>query len=413
MPKLIFINRYFYPDGSATSQLLTDLASEMAQGGVEVHVVAGPPKTQGAADPDAEKAVRPVTVHQAWTTGLARFSVLGRILDILVFFVTASVTLWRVARPRDLVVIKTDPPLFTCLATPIARLRRAVTVNWLQDLYPEVAQYLGPTWLLAPVFAMFEWLRNWALMRAVDNVVICRSMGAHLAHLGISNISEIPNWAIGVDPSQVTFYQQAAARLRIDWGLAADAFVVGYSGNLGRAHEWRSFVEAAELLRNHENVHFLFVGGGVAFDRLREAVETRRLRNVSFRPHQPLSMLGASLSVPDVHLVSLNPGLEGLIFPSKLYGALGVGAAIVHVGDADGDVATVLETNKVGLTVPPGDSAALAEALLRLANEPEMLSGLRKHALKLARTQLNRERSIQSWLTVCRRHLQRPNVNVS
>ena len=39
MPRLIFVNRYFFPDHSATSQILSDLAFHLAATGRDVHIV--------------------------------------------------------------------------------------------------------------------------------------------------------------------------------------------------------------------------------------------------------------------------------------------------------------------------------------------------------------------------------------
>jgi hypothetical protein len=37
--KIVFLNRYFFPDHSATSQLLSDVAFHLAEAGHEVHVI--------------------------------------------------------------------------------------------------------------------------------------------------------------------------------------------------------------------------------------------------------------------------------------------------------------------------------------------------------------------------------------
>jgi hypothetical protein len=37
MQRLIFVNRFFHPDHSATSQILSDLAFHLAEAGFDVH----------------------------------------------------------------------------------------------------------------------------------------------------------------------------------------------------------------------------------------------------------------------------------------------------------------------------------------------------------------------------------------
>lgn len=51
--------------------------------------------------------------------------------------------MWRLTREGDVIVAKTDPPLISLMGAVVARLRGARLVNWLQDLFPEVAEALG------------------------------------------------------------------------------------------------------------------------------------------------------------------------------------------------------------------------------------------------------------------------------
>ena len=113
---------------------------------------------------------------------------------------------------------------------------------------------------------------------------------------------------------------------------------------------------------------FLFIGSGKQSEALRADVQSRRLPNVLFQPYQPRDMLGQSLTLPDVHLVSLRPVFEGLVVPSKFYGIAAAGRPCVFIGDADGEIAQLLREDDCGLTVPDGDGAALAEAILELRN---------------------------------------------
>ena len=141
---VVFVNRYFSPDISATSQMLTDLAFGLARRGWRVRVVTS---RQRYDDPGARLPPREildgVVVDRIPTTRFGRTSLFGRAIDYLTFYLSAAWTLLRVIREGDVVVAKTDPPLLSILTTPIVRLRRAIAVNWLQDLFPEVATGVG------------------------------------------------------------------------------------------------------------------------------------------------------------------------------------------------------------------------------------------------------------------------------
>ena len=170
--KIVFINRYFYPDHSATSQLLSDLAFDLASRGQEIHVITG---CQLYGDPhaalSAEELIRGVHVHRVPTSRFGRGNLWGRAADYLTFYLGASWRLLRLIGQADIVVAKTDPPMMSVPASWVVKLKRGVLVNWVQDLFPEVATSLDVHGLrfAAP---MLKRLRNHSLRSGRTNVVL-------------------------------------------------------------------------------------------------------------------------------------------------------------------------------------------------------------------------------------------------
>ena len=142
--KIVFVNRYFYPDHSATSQMLTELAFELARDGREVCVVTS---RQRYEDPNAvlesRESVRGVQIHRIWTTRFGRSVLVGRALDYASFYLSSFGRLCALLRAGDVLVAKTDPPLISVVAMTATKFRGAFLVNWLQDLFPEVAMALS------------------------------------------------------------------------------------------------------------------------------------------------------------------------------------------------------------------------------------------------------------------------------
>src|SRR5207248_628607 len=120
----------------------------------------------------------------------------------------------------------------------------------------------------------------------------------------------IPNWS---NDEEIVPVASCDNPLRRDWKLEGK-FVVGYSGNLGRAHDFETVLGAAERLRANPQIVFLFIGGGHSFAELAQRVKELQLEPMfRFLPYQDRALLKYSLGVPDVHLLSLRPELEGLI----------------------------------------------------------------------------------------------------
>jgi colanic acid biosynthesis glycosyl transferase WcaI len=400
-PSVLFINRFFHPDQSATSQLLSDLAFELADD-FDICVVTSrlqydTPQTRLP----RREVIGGVSVYRIASTGFGRNGFIGRAVDLGSFYVMAWFALLRLARRGQVIVAKTDPPLLSILVRSVARLRGSVVINWLQDVYPEVATALGVRGLNGPLGTWLTAWRDASIKSAKINVVLGERMASHLQSVGVpvGDIRVIPNWS---NDLAITPVAPNENRLRREWGLQ-EKFVVAYSGNLGRAHEYATMLGAAEALRHDESIVFLMIGGGHQLSGLRIAAEVGGLTNIVFRPYQEASRLAESLSVGDVHWLSLRPELEGLIVPSKAYGILAAGRPILAVTDRDGEIARLVQAYDCGVHIAPGDGAALAAAILDLAADPVRASRLGAAARLAATTSFSRAKAIERWRDVLSR----------
>jgi colanic acid biosynthesis glycosyl transferase WcaI len=395
-PQCIFVNRFFYPDHSATSQILSDLAFHLARGGMRVSVIT----SRGLYD-EAKADLSPfeinndVVIHRVYKPRFGRRSLAGRAIDYLAMYQRFAAAAWRLSQPGDCLIAKTDPPLLSVALAPVVRAKKLVLINWLQDLYPELALGLGMR-ALAPVAPLMIAARNASLKAARRNVVLGERMRGRLEALGISaeRIEIIPNWC---DDELITPLPTTDNPLRTAWGLK-NKFVIGYSGNMGRAHEYTTLLDAAELLRDEHAIVFLFIGGGHLTQSLKSEVEQRGLANMfQFRPYQPASDLVKSLAVPDVHWISLLPAMEGLIVPSKFYGIAAAGRPTIAVTDPAGEIAEVVGRYQCGAIVTPGDGQALAQAIREFKADRPRLEQMGRNARALLDQSLRKKIALEHW----------------
>jgi len=384
--KIVFVNRFFHPDLAPTGQLAADVAFDLVAARHEVHAVTSRLAYDGSGPGyPPEETVRGVQVHRVWTTSFGRASLAGRALDYLSFYFSAFFALAKILRQDDIVVAKTDPPLISVVAALAAWLRGARLVNWLQDVFPEAAARSGMRLLQGPIGAIARVKRNWSVRRAVMNVVLGERMATELAQLVPgARLRVIPNWADG------------AAIRPMAPKVGEGKFAVGYSGNLGRAHDCETLLAAARLLATEPDVVFSFTGGGFHFARLREA----GLANVTVRGYVPEARLGESLAACDVHLVTLLPELEGLVVPSKFYGAAAAGRAVIFVGDPAGDIARAIAAHGCGVSVAAGDAAGLATAIRDLRASPDKLRAMGERARAAFEREWDRPRALARWREV-------------
>ena len=365
--KLIFFNRFFYPDTSATSQILSDLAFHLAGSGREVHVVT----THAPGGAGGPESIRGVHVHRVTEASTESPSLVRKAFAYLRYYSGARRAAAVLISAGDTVVLKTDPPLLSRAVGGIAKRRGARVVIWLQDLFPEIAREYGIRGMGGGTGALVRKLRDDSLALADAVVAISDRMAEQVHALGCvarGRTAVIHNWA---DGAAIVPIVAAANPLRSEWHVD-DAFVVGYSGNLGRVHEFDTLLQAAASLRGEPAIRFLVIGRGPRLSEVKQRAAREGLANVAFLPHQDRGTLAQSLSAPDVHISILRPEFEGLVQPSKLYGIMAAGRPTIFIGDPEGETAHILAKAGAGLSVATGDEKALVAAILGLRDQPEM-----------------------------------------
>jgi glycosyltransferase involved in cell wall biosynthesis len=210
-------------------------------------------------------------------------------------------------------------------------------------------------------------------------------------------LAVIPNWSdasIGdVPPEENWFLDRHGFRGK---------FLVQYSGNMGRGHEFATLLNAAQALRHRKDMAFLFIGDGAKRAEIERAVGERGLSNVTVLPYQRREDLPYSLGAASASVISLSDGLEGLIVPSKLYGILASGKPALHFGAAHSEIGQTLAQERCGRTFAHGDVAGAVAFLEELADHPEeaQAMGARGRAAFLAK--YDRRHATATWHALCR-----------
>lgn len=402
--KICFFNRSYWPDVAATGQLLTELAEDLSgRHGWEVAVVAG--RAPGAAAPNGsrwapvtEERRHRVRIFRANGTTFAPQRFAGRAANYLTYFVSACLAGLRIPR-SDVVVALTDPPIIGLAALVTARLSGARFVFLCEDVFPEVAALLED-FRSEFVNRLLDRL-NRLLLRRADAVV---ALGARMKQRLVEEkgapagrVHVIANWAdcaaIVPGPKDGPF-----ARAH---GLS-DRFVLMHSGNVGLSQSLETLLDTAVLLKDDPSIAIVIVGDGTK----RAALEARAVRegltNVRFLPYQPKAALAESFAAADVFLVSLLPGLEGYIVPSKVYGILAAGRPFIAAVEPGCEAGVIACDEMCGLVVPPANPAALAAAVRRLATDRALTARLGARARQVA-ARFDRPVAVQAYVDLFRR----------
>ncbi len=380
MKRVWLINQWLPPHVAPTGVLMAQLAQALTARGLEVTALCRSTAPEGSEAPYIEVIERIGSTPTRLTEKATAWPRYAR--------KTLSVLRARVAR-GDVVVVSSDPPLFYLLVVALARRLGANVIHWSQDVYPEVLTAYWP-WSRAALWPLRA-MRNRALRRTFATVVISDGMAERLLPSG-ARLATIPNW-----PTHTTQASEAPPR---------DGLVVGYSGNLGRAHEFDTLVAAAARLRPEDCIRFSITGDGPRLQALKRSVHAHGLSDrFSFSGPVPGEHLASVLAASDVHFVSLQARFDGLILPSKLYGIAMAHRPILFCGAANGEVSRLIRTYDAGLSVHEGDSQALYDALMRLRDAALRLR-FANGAARLLRAQGTRTDALDDWMQLIEQALQ-------
>ncbi len=374
--RVLMINRSYWPDTEATGQLLTELCEDLAATGeFDVHVLCGQPNhvsIQGESVDAAATTHRGVAIHRARHLTFNKRSMLGKLLNLVSFTLAAWRMSGRVPRP-DVVVTETDPFFLGFLGRRLQKRHGCQFVAYLQDIYPDIAVACGK----AREGTLIRGLRRklFGAYAAADRVVVLsRDMQERCVENGVApgRIEIIPNW------SDVTnlFPVKTNNAFRREHGLDG-RFVVMYSGNMGVPHLLEPILDAAATLSSDPQVVFYFLGGGVQKEPLERAARERGLTNVRFLPYQPKALLSQSLSAADVQIVSVKPGVISCLMPSKVYGVLAAGCAVLAIAPPNSELGEMITGNRFGCVCDPASENLAAELVaaiqaLRQTEDPSL-----------------------------------------
>lgn len=398
--RLTILNQFFYPDHSATSQLMTELAQNLCEHGVEVTALASRSRYNGGCRMAPKETYKGVRIERAWATCFGKKSILGRLSDYLTFYVAACWKLFTLPR-QDVIMALTTPPLIGLIALIVGRIRGVRFVALMEDLYPDVAVALGAISSGGMLVRIMDWLTCFMLNHADRIIVLSDCMYdrviAKIGSQAASRIDIIHNWADGNEIAPLEKNGYFAAH---EWH---DKLVVLFSGNLGLVNEFVTVLDAAKQLCADPNVAFVFVGEGARANEIRNFVSQHHLKNVHMLPYQPRESLARCLASSDVLLVTLADGLAGLSMPSKTYSSLAAGRPILFVGDQNSSVANLIHQFQCGATLASGQSTALAETLSSWGANRAKLISLGASSRSLFEKQFDRPVAVRRYLESLRK----------
>ena len=407
---ILYVSQYYPPEMGAPAGRVSELAKRWAREGHRVTVLTGFPNhpTGEVPAPYRGKLWRlamtertdGVEVVRTWLLPTPNRKSWERMLSYVSFGASAALRGTLLGRPD--VVIATSPQLLVGVAGRwISWLKACPFVFEVRDLWPEslLASGVGRE---GSLFIRALSLIADSLYRSASRVVTV----TEAMRQAVTVERGIPDDKVSVIDSGVEsdlFRPMERERCRESLGLDAGRFVVSYIGTLGLAHDLGTVLEMAARLKDQlPRAMVLLVGDGADQASLAREAKARRLDNVRFCSQQPRERVPEFINASDVCLVTLRPSdVFKTVVPTKMLEFMACARPVVVA--VDGQARDVIEEAKAGRFVPPGDAAALTEAVVGLARDPDERRRLGENGRSFVLERFNRQRQAGQYLDLLRR----------
>ena len=361
---ILLITQWFDPEPSFKGLVF---ASELVRQGFEVEVVTGFPNFPGGKlYPGYRlKWLQREKIDGVLVTRVPLYpshdqSAIRRVLNYVSFGTSALLYGLLGAKKPD-VIYAYHPPLTVGIAAVFIRFFRRVPVVYdIQDMWPDTLRATGmianPR-ALSLVNKVCAWV-----YRHVDHIVVLSpGFKRLLAERGVADhkVGVIYNWCDEASLSSPSGEETVVLPY-------SDKFRILFAGNMGKAQALDAVLDAAKLIAGkYPQICFVFIGGGVELECLKEVARKNELDNVHFLPAVPMAEMGSLLAEADALLVHLKKDpLFEITIPSKIQAYMAVGKPILMA--VDGDAAELVKTGKCGFIAEPEDSESIAAATIML-----------------------------------------------
>lgn len=376
--RILFLTQYCPPEVGAPQNRIFEFAKKLKEFGHEVSILTALPNYPRGEIFDEYKD-RGVVIEEIEGIKIVRTSIYAtkskqftkRLRNYLSFTFSSVISGAKHIAKQD-VIITESPPLFLGFSGfVLAKLKGAKFIFNISDLWPESAIKLGV--LHNKLFIkMSVWLEEFYYRKAA--AVTCQTQGIvdDIVNRGFDK-NKIHLLTNGVD-TELFKKENRDENFRCEIGIE-NKFALCYAGIHGIAQGLEVIINAAEIVKNEENIQFIFVGDGPEKQDLIKMAQEKELTNVTFLPLQPKTNMPKIVASMDAAIIPLKKlELFKGALPSKMFETLA--SEIPIILPVQGEAEKLINNAKAGIVVEPENSKEIAQAVLKLYNDIELRNEL-------------------------------------
>ncbi len=294
---------------------------------------------------------------------------ISRVKNIMTFLfhVYRMSKTWAKRFQADAVIASSTYPMDNLVAHRLAKMTQAKFIYEVHDLWPLSPVEIGGMSPKHPFIRLCQFSENYAYKHCDATVSMLPKVHEHMQSHGLDlqKLHIIPNGIVEEDwlPSQLEPLANGELKNFLDICQKQGKTIVGYAGSHGTPNAMEVLLDAAKKLP--ENIAVVLVGSGLEKQNLINKQQQEDIHNVSFFDPIPKKQIPALLNYFDIAYIGWQhvPIYRFGISPNKLMDYMMAGKAIVHSVEAGNDPVT---EQQCGMTVPPLDSDAVANAIMAL-----------------------------------------------
>ena len=417
MPKsekenLLIYAHYYIPDTASTGQILKELAEGMLEK-FQITVICVVPSYLGTIEDKYktqkyyEEEINGVKVLRIRVPEFSKTNKKSRIKNIMSYFFGAMGATFKVGK-MDYVFSISQPPILGGLLGVWGKwMKHAKYIYNIQDFNPEQVLAVGYT-KSRLITDIMMWFDKFSCKRSNLVITVGRdlveTMEKRFHGKKVPKTAMINNWINEKEIYPLPENNERVTAFRKKYGLDGK-FVFMYSGNIGLYYDLENLIKVIEKFKHGtkaadgREVAFAFVGAGSVLDKLVLYVKEHHMDNVAFIPYQDKADLIYSLNAGDVHWCVNAKGIKGVSCPSKAYGIMGSGRAILGCMEEGTEIRGLVEACNCGKCCEPGDYQKVEENIRWYIDNAgtEKIKQMGANGRKLLEEKLTKEVSVKRY----------------
>ena len=369
--KIVIFSQRFFPENAS----INEVSSLLIDRGHNITVMTGLPNAPAG---KIFKGYGPFTkvkeywknidIRRNWLIPKGNGSSKRLSLNYLSFALFSSVMLPRLRGIKpDIIFVNQLTPITQAIpAILYKKITGASLAMWVHDLWPESVASSGAInnkYAISVIGKLVDYIYKHCDIIYVQS----QAMNNKIEERGVSpdKIHYLPN---PIDP---IFKPTTKTKINsLFSNIPEKSFIIMFAGNIGRSQDLPTIIEAAKILKNHQDIHWVFVGDGRSLDESKEMATSYDLVNTHFIGGHPLEKMPLFYSVANLMLVTLlNEEIYSLTVPLKTQSYLACAKPVIC--NVPGEATRIINEAKAGFTLPPENPTMLAEKVLEAYNLPK------------------------------------------